>query len=140
MKANVVQVKGISFIGKAASNHWVAMDGPAGFQGSDAGTRPKELILIGLGGCTGADVASILGKMKEPLSRFEIDIDAESSEEHPKVFTKIHLTYKFWGEGVKEGNLEKAITLSQDKYCSVTAMLKDAVSITHSYEINPDDD
>ncbi len=137
MKANVVQVKGISFIGKAATNHWVAMDGPADFKGSDAGTRPKELILIGLGGCTGADVASMLSKMKAPVSRFEIDIDAESAEEHPKVFTKIHLTYKFWGEGVKEDNLEKAITLSQDKYCSVSAMLKKAVEITHSYELNP---
>ena len=137
MKANVVQVKGISFIGKAATNHWVAMDGPADFKGSDAGTRPKELILIGLGGCTGADVASMLSKMKAPVSRFEIDIDAESAEEHPKVFTQIHLTYKFWGEGVKEDNLEKAITLSQDKYCSVSAMLKKAVEITHSYELNP---
>ena len=137
MKANVVQVKGISFIGKAATNHWVAMDGPADFKGSDAGTRPKELILIGLGGCTGADVASMLSKMKAPVSRFEIDIDAESAEEHPKVFTKIHLTYKFWGEGVKEDNLEKAITLSQDKYCSVSAMLKKAVEITHSYKLNP---
>lgn len=139
MKANIVQVKGISFVGKAESNHWIVMDGPADFKGSDAGIRPKELILVSLGGCTGADVASILDKMKEPVSRFEIDIEAESAAEHPKVFTKIHLRYKFWGDDLKSSNLEKAINLSQDKYCSVTAMLKKAIEITHSYEVNPAD-
>lgn len=139
MKANIVQVKGISFVGKAESNHWIVMDGPADFKGSDAGTRPKELILVSLGGCTGADVASILDKMKEPVSRFEIDIEAESATEHPKVFTKIHLRYKFWGENLNSGNLEKAINLSQDKYCSVTAMLNKAIEITHSYDVNPVD-
>jgi putative redox protein len=137
MNANVIQVKGISFVGKAESNHWVTMDGPADFKGYNAGSRPKELILIGLGGCTGADVASILGKMKEPVSRFEIDIDAESATEHPKVFTKIHLVYKFWGENINSGNLGKAISLSQDKYCSVSAMLKKTVDISYTYEVNP---
>jgi len=139
MKANVAQVRGITFVGKAASNNWVAMDGPEDFGGSNAATRPKELILIGLGGCTGSDVASMLRKMREKISRFEIDLDAEVAEEHPKVFTKIHITYKFWGEDLKESNIEKAISLSQDRYCSVTAMLRDAVEITHSYFINPGD-
>lgn len=137
MKANVIQVKGISFIGKAESNHWVAMDGPPDFRGANAGIRPKELILISLGGCTGSDVSSILYKMKEPVSRFEIDIDAENAEEHPKIYTKIHLVYKFWGENLNPVNLEKAINLSQDKYCSVSAMLKKTVDVSYSYEINP---
>ena len=125
-------------MGKAASGHWIPMDGPADFGGSDAATRPKELILIGLGGCTGSDVASILSKMREKISRFEIDIDAESATEHPKVFTKININYRFWGEDLKESNIEKAINLSQDRYCSVSAMLKPTVDITHSYEINPE--
>ena len=137
MNAEVVQVRGISFVGKAESGHWVPMDGPEDFLGSNAATRPKELLLIGLGGCTGADVASMLQKMKEKIDRFEIDIQAESATEHPKVFTKIHILYKFWGDSLKSSNLEKAINLSQDKYCSVSAMLKKAVAITHSYEINP---
>lgn len=137
MNAKIVQIKGVTFIGKASSNHWIAMDGPEQFQGSEAATRPKELILIGLAGCSGSDVASILNKMREKLNRFEIDVDAESSEDHPKVFTKIHMTYKFWGENLKQNNIEKAINLSQDKYCSVSAMLKPTVEITHSYEINP---
>jgi len=67
-----------------------------------------------------------------------VDIDAEVASEHPKVFTKIHITYKFWGEGLKEANIEKAINLSQERYCSVTAMLNKAVKITHSYKINPE--
>jgi len=138
MTTEVVQVRGITFIGKAASGHWIPMDGPADFAGSDAATRPKELILISLGGCTGADVASILSKMKEDITRFIINIDAETANEHPKVFTTIHITYTFWGKELKESNIEKAIFLSQDRYCSVTAMLKKAVEITHSYEINPD--
>lgn len=137
MHANIVQLRGISFAGKADSNHWVAMDGPTDFKGSDAGARPKELILIGLGGCTGSDVASILSKMNEKIERFEIDIDAEVATEHPKVFTRIHILYKFWGKNLNQRNIEKAINLSQDKYCAASAMLKKAVDITHSVELNP---
>jgi putative redox protein len=138
MKADIVQVKGLTFVGKASSGHWVTMDGPADFQGSDSATRPKELILIGLGGCTGADVASILHKMRENVTKFEISINAENAIEHPKVFTKIHITYRFWGNDLKEANIKKAIDLSQERYCSVTAMLINSVEITHSFEINPD--
>ena len=137
MEAKVVQVQGITLLGKTDSNHWVAMDGPADFGGKSAAIRPKELILLSLGGCTGMDVISILQKMHEPVQRFEIDLKAESASEHPKVFTKIHITYKFWGESLKKANLEKAITLSQERYCSVTAMLRNSVEIIHSYEINP---
>ena len=139
MKATVARVRGITFVGKAASNQWVAMDGPEEFGGSNAATRPKELLLIGLGGCSGSDVISILQKMREKVDRFEIELDADMAEEHPKVFTKIHIKYKFWGVELNEANIEKAINLSQDRYCSVTAMLKAAVDITHSYIINPDD-
>lgn len=137
MEAKIIQVKGITFVGKTDSNHWVPMDGPAEFQGSDAAIRPKELILISLGGCSGSDVASILNKMREKVHRFEMDISAESATEHPKVFTKIHITYKFWGEDLKQANIEKAINLSQERYCSVSAMLRASVDITHSYEVNP---
>ena len=139
MKAEIVRVRGITFVGKAGSGHWIPMDGPEDFMGSEAATRPKELILIGLGGCTGADVISILSKMREKIHDFVVDIDAESATEHPKVFTKIHMNYKFWGEDLKESSIEKAISLSQERYCSVSAMLRASVEITHSYEINPSD-
>ena len=139
MKTEVVQVKGITFLGKSNSGHWVPMDGPAEFQGSDAATRPKELVLIGLGGCTGADVALILHKMKENVSRFEIEIEAATANEHPKVFTHIQLNYKFWGENLRKENIEKAINLSQDRYCSISAMLRKVCEMTHKFEINPEE-
>jgi putative redox protein len=138
MEAEVVQVRGITFVGKSGSGHWATMDGSADFRGSEGASSPKELVLTALGGCTGADVASILYKMKEKINRFEINLNAEISEEHPKVFTKIHLTYNFWGEDLKEENIAKAITLSQEKYCSVSAMLKKSVNITCSHQLNPE--
>ena len=138
MKAKAIQIKGVTFAGKASSNHWIIMDGPGEFGGSDAATRPKELVLIGLAGCTGSDVASILTKMREKITRFEVNIDADSATEHPKVFTKIHLTFLFWGENLKEANIKKAIDLSQEKYCSVSAMLKPSVDISYSFKINPE--
>ena len=138
MNAEVVQVRGITFAGKANSGHWAMMDGSIDFRGSAAANSPKELVLVGLGGCTGMDVSSILYKMKEKIDRFEIKLDADVETMHPKAFTKIHITYKFWGEELKTENIEKAITLSLEKYCSVSAMLKKTVTITHSYEINPE--
>lgn len=137
MEAKVIQVEGITFVGKTDSNHWVPMDGPTEFQGHNAAMRPKELILVSLGGCSGSDIASILHKMHEKVHRFEIDLQAEMASEHPKVFTKIHITYKFWGEDLKDANIEKAINLSQERYCSVSAMLRASVNISHSYQINP---
>jgi len=136
-KAKAVHVKGVTFMGITDSNHWVPMDGPEEFGGSDAGTGPKELLLLALAGCTGSDVISILTKMREPLTKFEVDIDAEMSNEHPKVYTKIEVIYKVWGEGIKESNLKRAIELSETRYCGVSAMLKNSVEITNRYEINP---
>lgn len=136
-KAKIVHMKGVTFSGITDSKHWVPMDGPEEFGGSDAAIRPKELLLLSLAGCTGSDVASILTKMREPFTRFEIHIDAEQTETHPKVYSSIHMTFKIWGEGIKEANLQKAMQLSRDVYCGVTAMLKNSIKITDSYEINP---
>ena len=113
------------------------MDGPEEFGGSGAGSRAKELILLSLAGCTGADVASLLTKMRVPFTKFEIDIEAEMAEEHPKVYTKIETIYQFWGEGLDTSKIERAIELSQTKYCPVNAMLKNTVELTNRYEINP---
>jgi putative redox protein len=136
-KAYIKQLKGITFVGKTDSNHWITMDGPEDFGGSDAGIRPKELILLGLGGCTGSDVISILTKKRVKLDDFEINIETEVSEQHPQVFTKLHLEYVFYGKDIIAKDVERAIELSQTKYCGVTAMLEKAVEITHSYRIEP---
>lgn len=134
-KAFVKQVQGITFVGKTDSNHWITMDGPESFGGSNAGIRPKELLMLSLGGCTGSDVASILGKKKIKLEGFEMNITADVADEHPQVFTKINLEYVFYGKNLLVKDIERAIELSQTKYCSVTAMLQKAMPIEHSYRI-----
>lgn len=134
-RAFVKQLRGITFVGKTDSNHWITMDGPENFGGSNAGIRPKELILISLAGCTGSDVASILQKKRVKLDGFEMNITAEQQDEHPQVFTKINLEYVFYGKNLPVKEIERAIELSQTKYCSVTAMLQKAVTIEHTYRI-----
>ena len=136
MKHVVVQhIKGLSFAGKADSNHWVVMDGPVDQGGSDAAVRPKELLLVALGGCTGIDVASILKKKRVALDNFEMIITADEATGYPQVFTSIHLEYVFYGKDIRAADVERAIELSKTKYCSVSAMLEKAVPIAHTYRI-----
>ena len=101
--------------------------------GNDLGPRPKQLLLAGLIGCTGIDVMSILKKMRIELEDLKIDIEADNTEEHPKVYENIHLVYTFIGKNLPRENIEKAVSLSQEKYCGVSAMLEKATPIT--YEI-----
>ena len=134
-KAYIKQINGISFAGRTGSKHWVTMDGPENFGGSDAGIRPKELVLLALGGCTASDVVSILQKKKIDFNDFEINISAEMANEHPKVYTKINVEYVVYGNNIQEKDVERAIELSSTKYCAVSQMLKASVEITHSYKI-----
>jgi putative redox protein len=136
-KSNVTvkQVQGITFAGIGDSKRWVMIDGPEDFGGSNGAVRPKELLLHSLGGCSGSDVISILNKKRVKLEGFEINLTADMTEEHPKVFTKIHIEYVFYGNEIKGKDVERAIELSMTKYCGVTAMLEKAMEITHSYRI-----
>lgn len=135
MKAEVYMVKGLSFVGRSDTNHWVAMDAPPEFAGVGAGSRPLELVLIGLAGCTGMDVASILTKKRIALHEFRVDAEAERAPDHPKVFTEIKISYYLRGDGIKREDVVQAIELSQEKYCSVSAMLSRAVKINYEYTI-----
>jgi putative redox protein len=135
--ARVVQLHGITFAGTSNSNHWVVMDGPEEFGGTSAAAKPKELVLLGLAGCTGSDVVTILQKKRAPLTRLELNVTAEQADEHPQVYTRIHVEYVFHGDGLRPQDLERAIELSETKYCSVSAMLRPAVTITHSYRVEP---
>jgi len=137
MKVTINQIQGIALAGKGDSRHWVVMDGPEKFSGLEAGSRPMELFLISLAGCTGMDVVSLLEKMRVKLDDFKMEVEAERAETHPKVFTKIHIEFLFWGKDIDPAKVEKAIDLSQNKYCSASAMLKKTVDITTSYKINP---
>ena len=134
MKATVKQVEECSFVGKADSNHWVTIDSKKEF-GSDAAAHPMELVLLALGSCSGCDVVSILKKKQVTLKGFEIHLDAERAETHPKAFTKIHLQYVFYGKELNPLHLQRAIDLSQEKYCPVSAILKPSVQISTSYRI-----
>jgi putative redox protein len=129
------QLDGIAFAAKGDSNHWVMMDGPESVGGTNAGSRPKELLLYALAGCTASDVVNILKKKRVPVRGFEMRLTGHEREEHPKIFTDIHVEYVFVGEGIKPVDVERAIELSTTKYCSVSAMLQPTVKITHSYRI-----
>ncbi len=135
--AIVKQLRGITLAGKSDSAHWVMMDGGEPFGGSNAGSSPKELLLMALGGCTAMDVIPILKKKQAPVEGFEINLTATMQEEHPQVYTEIHIEYVIYGEKVKPEDVERAIELSTTKYCSVSAMLRPSVKITHSYRIEP---
>ncbi len=137
MNAVVKQVRGITLAAKAGSNHWVMMDGREPFGGSSAASSPKELILMALGGCTAMDVIPILQKKRVSLEGFEINLSGTTREEHPQVFTDIHVEYVFYGNAIDPADVERAIELSVTKYCSVSAMLRASVNLTHSYRIEP---
>jgi len=134
-KVYLKQVKGLTLAAKGESNHWITMDGPEKLGGSDAGVRPKELVLMALAGCTGSDVVSILKKKRADLTDFEINVTAQQCDEHPKVFTHIDLEYVFYGKDIKVKDVERAIELSTQNYCGVSAMLKKAITIDHTYRI-----
>ena len=136
-KAFVKQLRGITLAAKADSNHWVMMDGRDGSSGEGAASTPKELLLMALGGCTSMDVIPILKKMRVKLEAFEVNLTGNAREEHPQVFTDIHIEYILYGDAIPEADVQRAIELSTTKYCSVSAMLRDSVKITHSYTIHP---
>ena len=132
MHATVTHVPGGPFVGKADSGHAAVLDWSGG---TDTAPSPVEMLLLSLGACSGIDVVSILQKARTPAESFHIEIAAERSEAHPRVFTKIHLTYVVKGKGIKEAALARAIELSEEKYCSVSAMIRDVANITSSYRI-----
>lgn len=134
-KAIVKQLQGITLAAKGDSGHWVMMDGGPTFGGSEAASSPKELLMFALGGCTAMDVIPILKKRRVPLEGFEVHVTGNAREEHPQVFTDIHLEYVFYGNEINPADVERAIELSTTKYCSVSAMLSQAVKLTHSYRI-----
>ena len=113
--------------------HTLITDASKEIGGNDFGPRPKQLLLSGLIGCTGIDIMSILKKMKVELDDLIIEVEADTTEDHPKVYSKIHLTFTFKGKNLPLDKIEKAVSLSQEKYCGVTAMLEKAAPIT--YEI-----
>jgi len=123
----------LKFNAQGESGHDIPMDASESAGGDDSAARPMEMLLAGLGGCTSIDVVLILNKMKAEIEDFNVEIEAEREDEHPKRFKKIHLKYYIKGKNLEERKVEKAINLSEDKYCSASASLN--AEITSSYEI-----
>jgi len=117
------------------NGHKIILDADEAVGGTDKGPRPKALLLVSLAGCTAMDVISILGKMRVHPEAFRIETDGELTEEHPKYYHKLHLRYVFKGKDLPVDKLEKAVSLSQERYCGVSAMLSKAATITHEIVI-----
>jgi len=117
------------------SGHHVIMDALPTVGGNDEGARPKELMLAALAGCTGMDVVSILKKMRIEPEYFNLKVEAEMTEEHPKHYTSMHITYEFKGENLEIEKLQKAVEMSQEKYCGVSTVYRKAMEITHEIKI-----
>ena len=127
---------GLRLVGEGGHGPAIVLDHVLPDEGrQEGGPRPMELLLIGLAGCTSMDVISVLQKKRQPITGLEIKVTAERAEEHPKVYTAIHVEYVVKGKGVKPEAVERAIELSETKYCSATAMLRQAAAITTSYRI-----
>lgn len=135
MKARIKWVENACLVGESESGHCIVLDGSPEIGGRNIGVRPMETILIGLGGCTAMDVLSILKKQRQQVTDCIIEIDGKRGDDHPKVFNKIHLHFIISGYQLKEPQVKRAIDLSAEKYCSVSAMLEKTAQITHDYEI-----
>ncbi|GAB4417045.1 MAG: OsmC family protein [Thermodesulfovibrionales bacterium] len=134
-QAKVKYVDGLQFVGEASSGHAIVMDGDPDSGGNNTGLRPMELLLIGLGGCSGMDVASILKKKKQDLRGLEINVKGEKAENYPKRFTSIDIEFVVTGRSLSEEAVKRAIDLSMEKYCSVKATLEGSAKIKFSYRI-----
>ena len=127
---------GLRLVGQASSGPAIIVDHALAKENrSESGPTPMELLLIGLGGCTGMDIISILQKKRQDLSDLDVNIDAERAEDYPMVYTKIHIEYVVTGRDVSTEAVERAIELSETKYCSAAAMLGKSAEITSSYRI-----
>ena len=124
---------GVRYLHTSGSGHALVTDAVPPF-GAGTAPSPMELVLHALAGCLGVDLAMMLEKMKQPVAGIEISVEGERAEEHPKIYTDIRLHVKVSG-AVEARKLERAINLSQETYCSVSAMLAKSTTITHTWEI-----
>jgi putative redox protein len=136
MQATVKWIDGAMFVGESGSGHSVVMDGPEDLGGRNMGFRPMEMLLLGIGGCASYDVMSMLKKSRQQVTDCRVEVQAERADAIPAVFTRIHLHFIVTGVGLKEKQVQRAVALSAEKYCSATIMLGAAgVEIEHTHEV-----
>ncbi len=121
------------------NGHKIIIDADSSVGGEDRGPRPKPFMLASLGGCTAMDVISILKKMRVEVDDFKVHVEGELTDEHPKQFTKMHVVYEFKGKDLPMDKLEKAVNLSEERYCGVSAVYKKVIEMTSEIKIvDPD--
>lgn len=130
MKTRVKWVEGVSFVAESGSGHAVVLDGAPEAGGRNVGMRPMEMVLAGAAACSAFDVLWILRKARQPITDCVVDAEADRADRDPKVFTRIHLTYRVTGRGLDPRQVERAVMLSKDKYCSATFMLAKTAEVT----------
>lgn len=135
MKTRVKWIDGMAFMGESGTGHALVMDGAPEYGGKNLGPRPLEMLLLGLGGCTAFDVVMILQKGRQPIEDCQVEIEAERAEEHPKIFTKIHMRYLVKGRGLSAEAVNRAVELSVEKYCSATHIINKTAAMTHEVVI-----
>ncbi len=123
------------FIGESTTGHKLLMDGPPEGGGRNLGPRPMEMLLLGTGSCSCYDVISILKKSRQNVVRCEVEVSSKRAETEPKVFTDIHIHFRVFGVDLKERQVERAVSLSAEKYCSASIMLGASANITHSFDV-----
>lgn len=135
MKTRIKWNDGMSFLAESGSGHAVLMDGPPEAGGRNLGPRPMEMLLMGTGGCAAFDVVLILKKSRQDINDCVVEIEAERAPQDPKVFTRIHFHFILTGKKLNAQQVERAIVLSAEKYCSASIMLGKTAQLTHDFEI-----
>ena len=136
MNARIKWVENVMFVAESGTGHAIVLDGAAESGGKNLGMRPMELMALGVGSCSSYDVVTILKKARQKITSCEAEISSKRVDSTPAVFESIHLHFKVAGSELSEKQVERAIELSADKYCSASIMLKNAgVVVTHDFEI-----
>jgi putative redox protein len=135
MKARIKWLENVAFVAESESGHAMVMDGAPEGGGRNLGPRPMETLLMGAGGCTAYDVVHILKKSRADVTDCVLEIDADRAAQDPKVFTRIHFHFVVTGKALKAAQVERAVHLSAQKYCSASIMLGKTATITHDFEI-----
>ena len=135
MKARVQLVQGMTFVAESGSGHAVVVDAAPDVGGRDLGPRPMELVLMGTGACSAIDVVHILRRARQEVTDCVVELESERAADDPKVFTRIHMHYVVTGKALNTTQVERAIKLSKEKYCSATIMLARTAEITCDFEV-----
>lgn len=135
LQAKLHWINGLQYVGESGSGHAIVLDADEEVGGRNTGMRPAELLLVGIGSCSGMDIASILQKKRQDVTDIEINVKGQKAETHPKKFTDIEVEFVVTGRNLSEEAVRKAVEASMEKYCSVKATLEGTAKISYSYRV-----